>query len=115
MTGAKSERALTDVLFAVADPKRRSILDALASGERSVTELCALFDISQPAVSQHLEILRTAGLVSVRKAGRFRLYRLEPDSMKLVFDYAGHFEKLWHRKLDALGELLDAENPEDVT
>jgi DNA-binding transcriptional ArsR family regulator len=93
----------------VSDPKRRSILDELAKGERTVTDLCALFDVSQPAVSQHLEILRDAGLVSVRREGRFRFYRLQAEPMRAVYDYASHFERFWNARLDSLGELLDAE------
>jgi DNA-binding transcriptional ArsR family regulator len=66
-----------DVFRAVADPTRRAVLDLLAEGELAVKDLQPAFSISQPALSQHLRVLREAGLVSERRAGRLRIYRLE--------------------------------------
>jgi DNA-binding transcriptional ArsR family regulator len=98
-----------DAFRAVSDPTRRAILDELARGERTVTELCALFDVTQSAVSQHLRVLRDAGLVAPRLAGRHRYYRLEAAPLKAVHDWAAHYQRFWERKLDALGAVLDRE------
>ena len=99
----------SDVFGAVADPTRRSILDLLSRGERTVTDLCAHFDVTQPAVSQHLRVLRDASLVTVRAEGRHRFYALEPAAIREVYDWAAHYQKFWHRKLDDLGRVLAAE------
>jgi DNA-binding transcriptional ArsR family regulator len=98
-----------DAFRAVSDPSRRAILDELARGERTVTELCALFDVTQSAVSQHLRVLRDAGLVTPRLDGRHRYYRLEAAPLKAVYDWAAHYQRFWERKLDALGAVLDRE------
>jgi DNA-binding transcriptional ArsR family regulator len=82
------------------------MLDELAHGERTVTQLCALFDTTQPAVSQHLKVLRDAGLVSHRRVGRMRYYTLDARPLRKVFDWAAHYERFWQAKLDALAELL---------
>ncbi len=98
-----------DVYSAIADPTRRALLLRLASeGERSVSELLEPLEISQPAVSKHLRILREAGLASSRKQGRRRLYAVEPDRLRQVYDWVAHFEKFWETKLDALADYLDA-------
>lgn len=94
---------------AVAHPARRAILDALARGERTAGELVDLFDISQPAVSQHLGVLREAGLVRARREGKQQVYALVPGPLREVYDWAAHYERFWDEKLDALGRLLDRE------
>lgn len=97
----------TDSVFeAVSEPTRRAMLDLLADGERSVGELVDRFDVSQPAISHHLRILREAGLVRTRKAGRQRLYCLQPRPLRRIHDWLGHYERFWTDKLDALGEHL---------
>jgi DNA-binding transcriptional ArsR family regulator len=96
-----------DVFRAVSDPTRRQMLQLLGSGERTAAELAAPFDMSQPAVSQHLRVLREAGLVGVHKEGRFRVYSLEPGPLREVFDWAQYFEGFWRTKLSALGRELD--------
>ncbi len=73
-----------DVYRAIADPTRRAILDRLSDGEQSVSQLARPFAITQPALSQHLRVLREAGLVSQRAVGRHRLYRLSPGPLKEV-------------------------------
>lgn len=98
-----------DTFAAVAHPVRRAILDALASGERTAGELVEMFDMSQPAVSQHLAVLRDAGLVRPRREGRTQVYSLVAAPLREVYDWAGHYERFWEKKLDALGELLDRE------
>ena len=85
------------------------MLDHLAAGERSVTDLCQLFDMSQPAVSQHLKVLRDAGLVRDRRDGRSRLYSLDARPLAHVYDWLGHYERFWPARLDALGALLARE------
>lgn len=92
---------------AIADPTRRAILDALAAGERSAGELGELFDATQPAISQHLAVLRDAGLVRARQEGRRRIYRLEAAPLREVFDWASHYERFWSEKLEALEKVLE--------
>ena len=99
--------ASADVFHVIADPTRRAILDLLAAGERPVQDLVAPFRISQPAVSQHLAVLRAVGLVSQRQEGRMRIYRLEAERLQEVFDWVRHYEKFWDVKLAALGRYLD--------
>lgn len=91
---------------AIADASRRRLLDELAQGERTVNELCALFHTTQPAVSQHLRVLRDAGLVEHRQAGRYRYYRLDARPLREVYDWSGQYQRFWNAKLDALGALL---------
>ncbi len=95
------------VFKAVADPTRRQILDILARGEQAALALAKRFAVSQPAISQHLKILREANLVSARKNGRQRLYRLNAGPLRAVYDWAGHYEAFWGRKLDALERYLE--------
>ena len=102
--------AITDVFTAVADPTRRSLLAALASGEQPVGNLASRFQVTLPAVSQHLRLLRKAGLVSVRPAGRQRFYRLEPAPLKEVSEWVRSIERFWRQKLNTLGRHLE-ENP----
>lgn len=102
--------ARTDSTFrAVAHPARRAILDALAANERTAGELVELFAVSQPAVSQHLGVLRAAGLVRARREGKQQVYRLVPAPLRDVYDWAAHYERFWATKLDALGRVLDRE------
>lgn len=82
------------------------MLELLGSGERTAAELAAPFDMSQPAVSQHLRVLRDAGLVDVRKEGRHRVYSLDPKPLRELFDWASYFEGFWKRRLTALGSRL---------
>jgi DNA-binding transcriptional ArsR family regulator len=97
----------TDVVFeAVSEPTRRAMLDLLAGGERSVGELVDRFDVTQPAISHHLRILREAGLVKTRKAGRQRLYCLQARPLRRIHDWVAHYERFWTNKLNALGQHL---------
>ena len=101
------------VFRAIADPTRRAILDLLMAGERAVNDLLAPFKMTQPAISQHLKVLREAGLVSERRAGRQRLYRLDPAPLKAVHDWTAHYERYWTQKFTDLGDYLD-QLPDDV-
>ncbi len=94
------------VFEAIADPTRRALLDLLAQNEHSVNDLVEKFNVTQPAVSHHLRILRDAGLVRNRRAGRQRLYRLHGRPLREIYDWVAHYERFWTEKLDALGEHL---------
>jgi DNA-binding transcriptional ArsR family regulator len=96
-----------DVFRAVADPTRRAILDRLAQGERPALELAAGFDMSQPAISQHLKVLRDAGLVHQQRQGRTRIYSLRPERLRQVYDWVERYSRFWDDRLDALGRYLD--------
>lgn len=102
--------AAADVFRAIADSTRRGLLDGLLAGEASVGQLAAAFDVSLPAISQHLRVLREAGLVSERRVGRERRYRVKPKPLRQVVDWVQHFERFWNERLDALGRHIE-ENP----
>jgi len=96
-----------DTLFrALADPSRRAILERLTRGESAVKDLTARFDISQPAVSQHLAALRGAGLVSERREGRLVYYRVEPRGLRPLIDWIAHYQAFWNEHVDRLQALL---------
>ena len=97
----------TDAFNAVAEPRRREILDLLAGGERSVNDLVALLGVAQPLVSKHLRVLREVGLVEVRDEGRQRLYRLNGRGLKPIHDWVKGYEQTWNERFDALDELLE--------
>jgi DNA-binding transcriptional ArsR family regulator len=93
---------LTTTLAALADPTRRAIVDRLARGEASVTELCAPFDLSQPAISKHLKVLEKAGVISRGRSAQFRPCRLEAARLKGVADWLDEFRRLWEESFDRL-------------
>jgi DNA-binding transcriptional ArsR family regulator len=99
--------AAETVFQAIADPTRRAILQLLGEGEQTVSELVAPFASTQPAISQHLKVLREAGLVRDRRAGRQRIYRLEPGPLQEVVDWCGYFERFWPERLEKLRSLLE--------
>ena len=92
---------------AVADGTRRAILDALACREHTVTELCRLFEVSQPRVSQQLKVLKDAGLVHVRREGRLAFYFLDARPLRELYDWAAHYERFWKERLGMLSGVLD--------
>src|SRR2546427_6680955 len=93
----------TDVFNAIAEPRRRQLIDMLArSGERPVGALVKALHLPQPAVSKHLGVLRKVGVVSVRKSGRSRMYRLNPSELKIVYDWVKIFEAYWTEQLDRI-------------
>jgi DNA-binding transcriptional ArsR family regulator len=100
-------RAAADVFQAVADPTRRAILDLLLLGEQPVGGIASRFAVSLSAVSQHIRVLREAGLVEVRHAGRERLYRLNAAPLQDVYAWASHYEAFWREKLEALARYLE--------
>ena len=95
------------VFQALADPSRRAILESLTRGEAGVKALTARFDISQPAVSQHLATLKDAGLVDARREGRCVYYRVQPRGMKPLIDWIAHYRAFWTDHVDRLERLLD--------
>jgi DNA-binding transcriptional ArsR family regulator len=106
----------TDAFNAVAEPRRRQILDVLARGERPVNDLVAALRLSQPQVSKHLRVLREVGLVDVRDEGRRRIYRLNGHSLKPIHDWVKDYERTWNERferLDAVLEELKGEGDDD--
>jgi DNA-binding transcriptional ArsR family regulator len=100
--------AVEDRVFqALADPSRRAIFESLTRGETAVKNLTARFDISQPAVSQHLAALKDAGLVSARRDGRCVHYRVNPRGMKPLIDWIAHYRAFWTEHVDRLEALLE--------
>jgi DNA-binding transcriptional ArsR family regulator len=96
-----------DAFNAVAEPRRRQILDVLAGGERPVNHLVAALGLAQPQVSKHLRVLRQVGLVRVRDRGRQRLYRLNGRPLKRIHDWVKRYERAWNERFEALDELLE--------
>src|SRR5580765_8783846 len=96
-----------DAFNAVAEPRRRQILDALAGGERSVNDLVVMLGMAQPQVSKHLRVLREVGAVDVREAGRQRLYRLNGHALKPIHDWVKSYEQSWTERFEQLDAILD--------
>src|SRR5688500_18794536 len=97
----------TKIFQALADPSRRAIFESLAGGEAAVKDLTARFKISQPAISQHLAILKEAGLVNARREGRCVYCRMEPRGMNPLVDWITHYRSFWPEHLDRLEQLLE--------
>jgi DNA-binding transcriptional ArsR family regulator len=109
MYGLGMARAATtaDAFNAVAEPRRRQILDVLAGGERSVSDLVDELGLGQPQVSKHLRVLRAVGLVDVRDEGRHRIYRLNGDPLKPIHDWVKSYELSWTQRFDRLDVVLE--------
>lgn len=103
----------TDAFNAVAEPRRRQILDLLTLGEHPVNDLVALLDVPQPQISKHLRVLREVGLVEVRDEGRQRMYRLNGNALKPIHDWVKQYEAAWNDRFDALDQLLDELKEDD--
>jgi DNA-binding transcriptional ArsR family regulator len=97
----------TDAFNAVAEPRRRQILDLLADGERPVNDLVRLLGLAQPQVSKHLRVLREVGAVEVRDAGRQRVYRLNGHALKPIHDWVRNYEDTWSERFDRLDLVLE--------
>ncbi|SHN47153.1 ArsR/SmtB family transcription factor [Cryptosporangium aurantiacum] len=102
----------TDAFNAIAEPRRRDIIECLARGELAVGGLVAALGQSQPQVSKHLRVLRDVGIVTVRDAGRQRLYRVNGAALRPVHQWASQFEHLWNQRFDRMDQVL-AEMPDD--
>ena len=96
-----------DAFNAVAEPRRRAILDALAGGERPVNDLVRVLGIAQPQVSKHLRVLREVGAVDVRDEGRRRLYRLNGQALKPIHDWVKNYERSWSARFDEMDAVLE--------
>jgi DNA-binding transcriptional ArsR family regulator len=96
-----------DAFNAVAEPRRRQILDVLAAGERPVNDLVRLLGLAQPQVSKHLRVLREVGAVNVRHEGRQRLYRLNGHALKPIHDWVKNYERSWTERFDRLDVVLE--------
>jgi len=96
-----------EIFQALADPSRRAIFETLTRGEVAVKDLTARFDISQPAVSQHLATLKKAGLVRARREGRCIYYRVRPSGMTPLIDWIAHYRAFWTEHVERLEQLLE--------
>ena len=97
----------TDAFNAIAEPRRRQILDVLAGGERPVNDLVRELHLAQPQVSKHLRVLREVGAVEVRGDGRQRLYRLNGQALRPIHDWVKDFEQTWSERFDRLDAVLE--------
>jgi len=112
----ESSEQLTTVFLALADPTRRAILERLAHGEASGTELARPFSISVPAISKHLRVLKNAELIRHRKDGRTHLFRLSASPMRDAAAWLEHYRHFWETQFDALDTYLlaTAEVEQDI-
>lgn len=105
----------TDTFNAIAEPRRREILDVLAGGERPVNELVEVLGLAQPQVSKHLRVLREVGAVEVRDDGRQRFYRLNGIALKPIHDWVKAYEQTWTDRFELIDEVLEELGKNDDT
>jgi DNA-binding transcriptional ArsR family regulator len=96
-----------DAFNAVAEPRRRQILDVLAGGERPVNDLVLVLGLPQPLVSKHLRVLREVGLVDRRDVGRQRMYRIDGHPLKPIHDWVKNYERSWSERFERLDVVLE--------
>ncbi|HEX8905863.1 MAG TPA: metalloregulator ArsR/SmtB family transcription factor [Longimicrobiaceae bacterium] len=101
---------VTDVFGALANPARRRILELLRERPRAAGEIASEFDLHRPAVSEHLQVLRNAGLVAEEARGRQRIYHVQPAALSEVAEWLRPFERYWQERIAALSETLDRED-----
>ena len=104
-----------EAFAAIGHPVRRRILDLLAEEDRPVNALASHFDISRPAISQHLRILLDAGLVAEQRHGRERRYRLVPEELAEIYDWLAHYQRFWKGRLQRLADEMAASPPTSAT
>jgi DNA-binding transcriptional ArsR family regulator len=104
----------SDAFNAVAELRRRQIIDLLGGGERPVNDLVHLLGVAQPQVSKHLRILREVGAVEVRDEGRRRVYRLNGHALKPIYDWVKSYERTWSERFEALDAVLDELKQEEA-
>ena len=115
MIPSMSRAATTsDAFNALAEPRRRQILDLLAGGERPVGDLVRVLELAQPQVSKHLRVLREVGAVDVREEGRRRLYRVNGHALKPIHDWVKNYERSWSDRFDRLDVVLENLKQEDL-
>jgi DNA-binding transcriptional ArsR family regulator len=108
VVGRMARAATTaDAFNAVAEPRRRQILDLLAEGELPVGDLVERLGLAQPQVSKHLRVLREVDLVHVRDLGRRRLYRLNAEPLRAIHDWLSRYERVWNERLDLMDDVID--------
>jgi DNA-binding transcriptional ArsR family regulator len=103
----------SDVFGVLANPVRRKLLEYLRDGPRSTGDLAARFELGRPAVSEHLAVLKAAGLVREEPRGRHRFYHLEPGGLAEVGQWLHPFEHYWQQRMQALSDVLDEEQDHD--
>jgi DNA-binding transcriptional ArsR family regulator len=96
----------SDVFNAVAEPQRRRIIDLLSQGERSVNDIAQALHMKQPQVSKHLRVLSEVGVVGARDAGRQRLYRLNSEALRPIYEWVTPYERTWSESFDRLDDIL---------
>lgn len=96
-----------DTFTAIAEPRRRALIEALIGKEMSVNEVVELTEWNQPMVSKHLSVLKQVGLVSERKEGRYRVYKVNADQLKPIQDWVAQFEQYWTKQFDHLDDYLN--------
>lgn len=104
----------TDAFNAIAEPRRRDILNYLALQERPVGDIVASLGFEQPSVSKHLRVLRDVGLVHVRRDGRQSFYRTNAEAIRPVYEWAGTFERFWRRQLLSVKERAEQKAKQSV-
>src|ERR1700691_3285844 len=102
----------SDAFNAVAEPRRRDILNYLAMGERSVTQIVGAMEMEQPSISKHLKVLKGVGLVDVRREGRQMLYKVNAVAIRPLHEWTSTFERLWKHQLLRIKERAEAKNEE---
>jgi DNA-binding transcriptional ArsR family regulator len=102
----------SDAFNAVAEPRRRAILDLLAHGERPVNDVVVALGLGQPQVSKHLRVLREVGLVSVRGVGQQRVYKLNAEGLQSIYDWVRTFERFWDHQLDRIKQRAERKSRE---
>jgi DNA-binding transcriptional ArsR family regulator len=107
IAGMARAATTTDAFNAVAEPRRREILDLLAGGERPVNDLVDALGLAQPQVSKHLRVLREVGAVHVRDHGRQRLYRLNGQALRPIHDWVKTYERTWSERFERLDDVLE--------
>lgn len=101
----------SDPFNAIAEPRRREILEFLAGNERSVTEIAAALELAQPSASKHLIVLRDVGLVSVRREGKHTLYRTNAETLRTIHEWSGMFAQHWRSQLRRIKTHAEAKRP----
>ena len=105
----------SDAFNAVAEPRRRQIMDYLANQEQPVSAIVARLGLEQPSVSKHLRVLRNVGLVRVRRHGRHMLYRTNPEAIRPLYEWSKTFERLWAHQLLRVKERAEAKGKQEET
>lgn len=105
----------SDAFNAIAEPQRRLIIDVLTRGEQPVNAIVAALDMKQPLVSKHLRVLREVGLVDVRTDGRQRIYSLNAEALRPVYDWISPYERMWSERYDRLEKLIEQAKSESRT